>query len=58
MTTAPNLSALVMMIYSLLDSSLVASLSLLLKFGYGCLGLKVLGHSISQSIALTNVSMV
>ena len=58
MTTAPNLSALVMMISSLLDSSLVASLSLLLKFGYGCLGLKVLGHSISQSIALTNVSMV
>ena len=47
MTTVPPLSAFVMMISYLLDSSLIASPSLLPAFGCGCLGLKVLVHSIS-----------
>ena len=58
MTAAPPLSALVMMISSLLNSSLTASLSALSRFGYGCLGLKILIDSISFYTASTNVSMV
>ena len=46
-TTVLPLSALVLMISSLLDSSLIVSLSLLSKFGYGSLGLKGLVHLIS-----------
>ena len=47
MTTVLPLSALVLMISSLLDISLIVSLSLLSKFGYGRLGLKGLVHLIS-----------